>query len=222
MLSPNDILNDPGRLRWYRFATLLYYYGRPKLREILHAKNKLNAPSHGKGLYDFLSQYKHQLDERPSLSLEERMKLFPESEETDDGNFDISVLAKVIIKIMNCKYYYRRYDFSEKVRREIEVDMEFTKLLRKWRNWLYHDGNSYLSEYMFEKVWEDMCYNFCIYGINIDLVNDIKNGDIFSKTYQDTTCFFLSQGRMGTVINFSEINSLVSKSSLLVCLKRFF
>lgn len=196
MVSPNDILNDPGRLRWYRFATLLYYYGRPKLKEILHAQYKSNAPYHGKGLYGFLSQYKYQLEERPSLSSEERLKLFPLSGETDDASFDISLLAKVVIKILNCEYYYRRYDFSEQVRREIEEDMEFTKLMRSRRNWLYHDGKSCLSESMFENAWEDMCHSYCRVGINIDLVNDIKNGDIFSKTYQDTTCFFLSQGRV--------------------------
>ena len=195
MVSPNDILNDPGRLRWYRFATLLYYYGRPKLKEILHAKYKLNAP-YGKELYDFLSQYKYQLEERSSLSSEEHLKLFPLTGETYDGNFDISLLAKVIIKVLNCEYYYRRYDFSEQVRREIEEDMEFTKLMRSRRNWLYHDGKSCLSESMFENAWEDMCHSYCCFGINIDLVNDIKNGDIFSKTYQDTTCFFLSQGRV--------------------------
>ena len=191
MLSENDILNHPGRLRWYRFSILLDIFGKQILAQIFH-KTLLAPDNCTKALYRFLSEFKKQFKKK--LFKDELPKVFPPSEITDEGKFDISLFAKIINTILN--EYETDNIFSQHDPKDIKKAKDCISAIKTWRNLLCHE-EKVLSELSFEESWreaEDYCQS---YGVDIASASHIKTGNIFSdvnEKIQERACSLL-QGR---------------------------
>lgn len=190
--KPEDILNDPGRLRWYRFNILLYYCGIRILKDIFHSRRKIQAPWNGQELCNYLKDYECQFLE--IMNEKELNKLFPQSGITNEEIFDISLYGKVIIVILD---YFHKVESSQQVLCEIKKDIDVTKWLRNKRNELAHKANYYLSSSKFEERWKEAFSFFQDCGFNMASFEDLKNRNIFSiDKYKDIALHLLSQGRL--------------------------
>lgn len=190
--KPEDILKDPGRLRWYRFNILLYYCGIRILKDIFHGRRKIQAPWNGQELCNYLKDYEYQFSK--IMNEKELNKLFPQNGITNEENFDISLYGKVIVVILD---YFHEVELSQQALCEIKKDIAFTKWLRERRNELAHKANYYLSSPKFEERWHEAFSFFQDYGFNIASFKDLKNLNIFSiDKYKDIALHLLSQGRL--------------------------
>ena len=190
--KPEDILKDPGRLRWYRFNILLYYCGIRILKDIFHSNRKIQAPWDGQMLYNYLKHYECQFLEM--MNKKELNKLFPKSGITNEENFDISLYGKVIIAILD---YFRKSESSPEALREIKKDEDVTKWLRDKRNELAHKADYNLPSPKFEKRWKEAFSFFQDYGFDMASFKDLKELNIFSiDKYKDIALHLLSQGRL--------------------------
>ena len=192
-----SIVKALGRERWYRLHTLLDYYGRPILIDVLYSK--LKAPKCSKEMFVFLQQFQSKFTD-PN----EQKKMYPENKMTDVGNFDITLLVKIINAILESRDYSQR---SKDVQNRIACFKSFANKLRYYRNFLYHKANKDLPEPMFEEIWGKLCG---LLKTSVDMVemNELKTCDIFSSSkYQGTTIFVCYQGTVD--ICFSVKNDLV-------------
>ena len=172
-----DILKDPGRLRWYRFNILLYYCGIRILKDIFHSRRKIQAPWNGQELCNYLKDYEYQFSE--IMNEKELNKLFPQNGITNEENFDISLYGKVIGVILD---YFHEVELAQQALCEIEKDIAVTKWLRNRRNELAHKANYCLSSPKFEERWNEAFSFFQDYGFNMASFEDLKTLISFQLT----------------------------------------
>ena len=179
-----SIVKASGRERWYRVHTLLDYYGRPILIDVLYSK--LKAPKSGKQMFMVLKQFQSKLTDP-----KDRKILYPENEMTDVGNFDIPLLVKVINAILESRDYSQT---SKDVKNQIARFKFLANKLTHYRNLLYHKPSKDLSESRFDEIWGELC-DLLKTRVNMVEMNELKTCDIFSNSkYQDTVIFVCYQG----------------------------
>ena len=203
MSSENDILNYPGRLRWYRFSILLDIFGKPILAQIFH-KTLLAPDNCTKELYSFLLEFKKKLN----LFKDEHPKVFPPNEITDEEKFDISLFGKIINTIWN--KYETEKKFSQQDPKDIKKAKDCIASIKKWRNLLCHE-EKVLSELSFEEFWQEAEDYFQNYGVDMASASHIKTGNIFSDENEKVqeSARLLLQGMWGRLIHFSLKNKSV-------------
>ena len=88
---------------WLRIVVCLDIFGLPALKNILH--DEIGAPEDGKELYLYLHKFKSAFKQE-KISEDQKQKLFPLSNITDEDEFDISLYSLIINTII--KYDKRK------------------------------------------------------------------------------------------------------------------
>ena len=124
---------------WLRIVVCLDVVGLPALKSILHVE--IGAPEDGKKLYIYLDQFTSAF-EQEGISADQKKKLFPSCNITDEDKFDITLYSLIINTIIKFK------------KLKIQTNRKFIYGLRNLRNRIYHMGDKKIEQVDFETEWK--------------------------------------------------------------------
>lgn len=167
---------------WLRIVVCLDVVGLPALKSILHVE--IGAPEDGKKLYIYLDQFTSAF-EQEGISADQKKKLFPSCNITDEDKFDITLYSLIINTIIKFK------------KLKIQTNRKFIYGLRNLRNRIYHMGDKKIEQVDFETEWNLMIRFFhCYIKFYTESVTSLKTDSLISSKYMERIIFIYVQGNL--------------------------